>query len=424
MKYLEFLKNKESTNSIIGFQAKDLNQNLFDFQKHIVTSAVKKGRYAIFADCGLGKTLMQLEISKQCALKTKRPSLILSPLAVVEQTKKEGLKFNIECDKNNIDVFNYEQLKNIDVKKYGCVCLDESSILKNFQGKTKTQLIDSFYNTPFRFCFTATPSPNDTMELGNHAEFLGQMKYKNMLSMYFINDMDSVQKWRLKGHAENPFWKWVSSWSVCLTNPNEMGFFEQDYTLPNLNFIDHKLDSEKIDNGLLFNHLSVSSTNHNRELKRTFDLRMEKTVHIANSHDRPTIVWCKHNDESTFCSKNIIGAREVTGSMSDRLKTSLLLGFADGDFRVLVTKPKIGQYGLNYQHCGDQIFPSPDFSFEGLYQSIRRSYRFGRKDDVNINLITTDTMQNVVEAIRRKQEQFKTMQRKLSKYGANIPVVS
>ena len=421
MNYNEFLKTKTKSVDDIGFEVEYLNKNLFDFQKHIVKKALRKGRFAVFADCGLGKTLMQLEIAYRCSLETKKPSLILAPLAVVEQTIEEGVKFGIKSgyvnSGNNIHITNYQQLKNVNVKDYGCICLDESSILKNFQGKTKKELIDAFKNTKYRFCFTATPSPNDNMELGNHSEFLGQMKFKNMLSMYFINDMQTVQKWRLKGHAEDIFWAWVGSWSICVTNPADFGFNQANFVLPKLNLNDVKLSSRKLDNGLLFNDLSVNSTNHNQELRRTFDLRMNKTLKIANKTDEPVIVWVKHNEESTFLAKNIEGAKEVTGSMKDDQKKKLLLGFAKGEFRVLVTKPKIAQYGLNYQHCHIQVFPSLDFSFESTYQAIRRSYRFGQEKEVDIYLISTDTMSNVIESINRKQEQFAEMQLKLKNYA-------
>lgn len=418
MNYTEFLKTKANTTEKIGFVPINLNKNLFPFQKKIVLQALEVGRYAIFADCGLGKTLMQLEIAHQCSVKTGKPSLILAPLAVVEQTVREGVKFGINCGKGtNIDIFNYEQISNVDINKYGCVCLDESSILKSFQGKTRNLLIKSFSKTKYRFCFTATPSPNDNMELGNHSEFLGQMAYKNMLSMYFINDMDTVQKWRLKGHAENEFWKWISTWACCITKPSDLGFKDDNYCLPKLNLINHKLESDKLNNGLLFNHLSVSSTNHNAELKRTFDIRMTKTLLLAQKTKDPVIIWVKHNEESGYLSKLIPDSQEVTGSMKPSEKKKHLLGFADGDFRVLITKPKIAQYGLNYQHCNMQIFPSLDFSFEGTYQAIRRSYRFGQKKEVNIHLITTDTMGNVVESINRKQEQFAEMRQKLTSYA-------
>jgi len=416
MNYLDFLQNKTIKTQDIGFTPSNLNKNLFDFQKKVVTTALKKGRYASFLDCGMGKTIIQLEIASQTAKHTKKPSLILAPLAVVGQTYQEAEKFGYKTD--DIYITNYEQLKNIDLSKYGSIGLDESSILKNFQGKTRNEIIKASKIIPYRFAYTATPSPNDIMEMGNHSEFLGQMKYKNMLSMFFVNDMDTVQKWRLKGHAENAFWKWVSSWSVCATKPGDIGYHMEGYVLPKLNLIDHKLKSKKIDNGLLFNHLAVSSTNHNQELRRTFDLRMKKALDLSNSTNDPVIVWVKHNEESSYCAKHIKGAKEVTGSMSDQKKKDLLLGFANGDYRVLVTKPKIAQYGLNYQHCNTQVFPSLDFSFEGTYQAIRRSYRFGQKKEVNIHLITTDTMQNVVESINRKQKQFKQMQEKLSKHAA------
>ena len=235
--------------------------------------------------------------------------------------------------------------------------------------------------------------------------------------MYFINDMQTVQKWRVKGHAEDLFWEWVGSWSICVTNPADIGFTQENFCLPKLNLIEEKLSSAKLDNGLLFNELTVSSTNHNQELKRTFELRMSKTLHLANSTNDAVIVWCKHNEESKYLSQNITGAKEVTGSMKDEQKKKLLLGFAKGDFRVLVTKPKIAQYGLNYQHCHIQLFPSLDFSFEGTYQAIRRSYRFGQKKEVDIHLISTDTMANVINAINRKQLQFAEMQEKLKNYA-------
>lgn len=342
MEYNQFLLSKTKKIGDVGFVPTNLNKNLFDFQKHIVKKALKKGRYAVFADCGLGKTLMQLEIAHQCNLETNKPSLILAPLAVVDQTIEEGIKFGIETyyagNNDNIQIINYQQLKNLNSEDYGCICLDESSILKNFQGKTKKELIDAFQNTEYRFCFTATPSPNDTMELGNHSEFLGQMKFKNMLSMYFINDMQTVQKWRVKGHAENLFWEWVGSWSICVTNPADIGYPQKGFILPKLNLISKKLSSKKLDNGMLFNELSVSSTNHNQELKRTFDLRMSEALEIANSTDTPVIVWVKHNEESKYLAKNITGAREVTGSMKDDQKKNLLLGFAKGEFRELIQK--------------------------------------------------------------------------------------
>lgn len=419
MSYLEFLQKKTPDINKLGFEPKDLNTNLFDFQKKVVTDAIVNGRYASFLDCGLGKTICQLEIAEQYRKHTNKPSLILAPLVVTQQTINEGQKFGIDIGYNNsnIEITNYEQIGNLDLSKYGSVGIDESSILKNFQGKTKKMLIDSFKNTPYRFAFTATPSPNDLMELGNHSEFLGQMKFKNMLSMYFINDMQTVQKWRLKGHAESLFWKWISTWSVCATNPIDLGFNTDGYILPKLNLVEHSLKSSKLNNGLLFNHLSVSSTNHNQELKRTFDVRMKKAIELSEGSE-PVIVWVKHNEESSYLSKQIKGAKEVTGSMTPEKKKELLLGFAKGDFRVLVTKPKIAQYGLNYQHCNVQVFPSLDFSFEGTYQAIRRSYRFGQKREVTIHLIKTDTMQNVISAINRKQEQFKLMQTKLKEYAA------
>lgn len=414
--YLDFLQTKQKTHILSGFDVdeKQLNANMFDFQKFIVKRALKAGKYAIFADCGLGKTLMQLEWANQVCKQTKSKVLILAPLAVVGQTIQEGLKFGI--DMTNIDVQNYEQLDNIDCSIYSGVVLDESSILKNFEGATKKQIIDSFIITPYKLACTATPSPNDPMELGNHSEFLDVMSRNEMLAMYFVHDGGETAKWRLKGHAVKMFYQFVGSWAIMLNKPMDIGFEMIGYDLPKLNLLENQIKTPKRDNGSLFNDATISATNFNQELRLTKIERLDEVVKIVNEKpDQNFIIWIKQNEEGEMLKKLLPDAVEVKGSDSNEWKKDKLLGFANNEFRILITKTKIASFGMNYQNCRNQIFASLDFSFEGLYQAIRRSYRFGQKNEVNIYLITTDTMANVKKAIDTKQKQFEIMQDEMAK---------
>ena len=422
MEYEEFLQRKLKTKVESGFivSESELNGNLFDFQKFIVLRALKAGKYAIFADCGLGKTLMQLEWANRVSTYTRKPVLILAPLAVSGQTIKEGEKFGIAVRKydggnSGIQITNYEQLENIDCSLFSGVVLDESSILKNFEGATKKLIIDSFANTPYKLACTATPSPNDPMEMGNHSEFLNIMSRNQMLAMYFVHDGGETAKWRLKGHAQDSFYRFIGSWAVMLNNPCDIGFPMDGYGLPSLNIIEQNIQTGERDNGLLFNDTAISATNFNSELRQTKEQRLQKVIEIVNSKPNENfIVWIKHNDEGEILKKAIADSREVSGSDTNEYKENTLLGFANNEFRVLITKTKIASFGMNYQNCHNQIFASLDFSFEGLYQAIRRSYRFGQKNEVNIYLITTDTMVNVKQSINRKQSQFEIMQNKMS----------
>jgi DNA modification methylase len=424
MKYEEFLKSKIKSIQDAGFEIdkESLNKHLFPFQRFIVHKALKAGRYAIFADCGLGKTLMQLEWANQVAKNTSKPVLILAPLAVSGQTIQEGAKFGIEIQKlgkdyssQGIYITNYEQIENIECTEFSGVVLDESSILKNYEGKTKELIIDRFSKTPYKLACTATPSPNDPMEIGNHSEFINVMGRNEMLSMYFVHDGGNTSKWRLKGHAESEFYKWVSSWSIMLSNPNDIGYNMIGYNLPPLNLCERTIETDKRNNGQLFNDTAISATNFNAELRITKIQRMDEVASIVNNSEENFIIWIKQNEEGELLRSLIPDAVEVKGNDNPELKESRLLGFARGEFRVLVTKTKIAQFGLNYQNCRNQIFASLDFSFEGLYQAIRRSYRFGQKNEVNIYIITTDTMLNVVESINRKQKQFEQMQQQMTK---------
>ena len=296
MEYLDFLKTKQVKIQKSGFNVedKDLNPILFDFQKYCVKKALSAGKYALFEDCGLGKTLQQLEWAKHVSEHTNKPVLILAPLGVIHQTIKEGAKFGYNVSEISLTVFdqdlkagiyitNYDNLENIDAYLFGGVVLDESSILKNFNGKTKQQLVDDFNETPYKLCCTATPSPNDTMELCNHAEFLNVMTRNEMLAMYFVHDGGNTSSWRLKGHAERSFWDFVSTWAVMLTSPSDIGFDGSKYILPNLNIEEVFIETEKRDNGMLFNDIAVSATTFHKELKATQKERMEKVAELVNN---------------------------------------------------------------------------------------------------------------------------------------------
>ena len=426
MEYKEFLQKKHKTHILSGFDIdeKQLNDLMFPFQKFIVKRALKAGKYAVFADCGLGKTLMQLEWASQVVKQTGDSVLILAPLAVTGQTIKEGDKFGIpiyrySTDANNmagIYIINYEQLENIDTSVFSGIVLDESSILKNFEGETKKHIIDSFKNTPYKLACTATPSPNDPMELGNHSEFLDVMSRNEMLAMYFVHDGGETAKWRLKGHAIKSFYQFVGTWAIMLNKPQDIGFTMDGYNLPSLNLIERQIITSKRDNGSLFNDTAISATNFNSELRLTKKERLDEVVRIVNSKPNENfIIWIKQNEEGEMLKKLLPDAIEVKGSDTNEWKEKKLLGFANNEFKILITKTKIASFGMNYQNCRNQIFASLDFSFEGLYQAIRRSYRFGQKEEVNIYLITTDTMANVNHSINRKQKQFEIMQDEMSK---------
>jgi len=424
-----FLEKKQKTHIKSGFDISTdlLNTGLFEFQKFIVKRALHCGKYAIFADCGLGKTFMQIEWARLVSEHTDKPVLILAPLAVSGQTISEGDKFGIpvmkyypemntmESTPNGIYITNYEQLANVNIDDFSGIVLDESSILKNFEGQIKKDILEAFANTPYKLACTATPSPNDPMELGNHSEFLDVMSRNEMLAMYFVHDGGETAKWRLKGHSIKSFYQFVGQWSIMLNKPSDIGFDDSGYDLPGLNLIEKQIKTAKRDNGKLFNDTVISATNFNQELRLTKVERLDQVADIVNNSTENFIIWIKQNEEGEMLRKLIPEAIEVKGSDSPEYKEKMLLGFGKDEFRVLITKTKIAQFGMNYQNCHNQVFASLDFSFEGLYQAMRRSYRFGQNFPVNIYLITTDTMQNVKDAIDEKQIQFKIMQDEMSK---------
>ena len=426
-KYISFLKTKKIRKIQSGFSVdeKELNPELFGFQRFCVKIALKAGKFALFEDCGLGKTIQQLEWAQQVINNCNVSVIILAPLSVIGQTIKEGIKFGYSVNEINtmddydnnvakIYITNYDNLDNIDTSFFHGVILDESSILKNFSGKTKAELIERFKNTPYKLACTATPSPNDTTEICNHAEFLDVMSRNEMLAMYFVHDGGSTSEWRLKGHAEQSFWDFISTWAVMLNKPSDIGYDDNGYNLPPLNIIEEMVITPKRNNGMLFNESSVSATDYHNELRATYQLRLDRVADIVSKSKENFIIWIGHDEEGKYLRSLLPEAIEVKGSDSKEYKKEKLLGFGRGEFRILITKLKIAQFGLNYQNCHNQIYASLDFSFEATYQGIRRSYRFGQKDAVNIYLVTTDTMSNVKDSFEKKQSLFKSMQKAMT----------
>jgi hypothetical protein len=419
MDYQQFLKTKEKSHISSGFDIEEnkLNSNLFDFQKFTVKTALKKGRFAIFADCGLGKTLMQLSWAKEVYNYTNKKVLILAPLAVVEQTKLEAKKFNIDLD--SFDITNYEQLKNIDTSIYSGVVLDESSILKGRDGKLSRFIIDSFKTTPYKLACTATPSPNDHMELGQHSEFLGVMPYLEMLAMYFVHDGGETSKWRLRKHAKDDFWKFVMTWAIAIDNPKTLGFNHDGYDLPEIEYIEHIIPVENNTN-TLFGDVAVSATELNKDLRRSLDKRIHKTNDIINSNpDEQFIVWGLQNAETDALNKLIDESINVQGSDKPEVKAKNLNGFAREEFKRLITKTSIASFGMNYQQCHNMIFCSYDFKFEQFYQAVRRCYRFGQKSKVKVHLLVPESQKNVRKSILEKEKKHFEMIREMSNYSAN-----
>jgi len=368
---------------------------------------------------------MQLEWAHQVSIFINKPVLILCPLAVAGQTIKEGAKFNIHIEKfksnttkfKGIYITNYEQLSNIDCSIFGGIVLDESSILKNYNGKTKQLIIDTFKNTPFKLACTASPSPNDDLELGNHSEFLNVMPSQDMRSIFFTTEKSRKDgnKYRLKKHGIKEFFKWVNSWAVMISKPSDLGFEDDRYNLPALNMIERSVDVEMTDfeNGLLFKNTSVSAITFNRELKDKVEKRMQEVAKIVNE-EKPNetfLIWINIDLEGSLLRKLIPEAVEVSGSDKTDIKEKNLLEFANNEFRVLITKKKIAQFGLNFQYVKNpnMIFASLDFSFEGTYQAMRRMYRFGQTNEVNVYLITIATMENVKKSIEEKERKFYRM---------------
>ena len=418
MNYQEFLKQKEFTLQNFGFDVEDesLNPMLFDFQKAIVKWALKRGKSAIFADCGLGKTPMQLEWANQICKFRKGKVLILAPLAVSHQTKQEGVKFGIEVNiiekqedvKAGINITNYEKIHKFDVSIFDGVVLDESSILKSFTGKTKNALIDLFQCTDFKLACSATPAPNDYMELGNHCEFLNVMSRNEMLSMFFINDASHTGDWRLKGHAADEFWRFIGTWAVMLQNPSDIGFSGDNFKLPELN-TNVVLLEDKTERETLFSIPVEGLTEMRKSKKQTLEERCKKSAELANNSKEQWLIWCELNDESATLKAIIPDSVEVTGSDTDEHKEKAMLGFVKGEVRVLISKQKICGFGMNFQNCHNMIFCGLGYSYEGYYQATRRCWRYGQKNNVDVYVVLSEKEVSALESVQKKESDHKKM---------------
>lgn len=429
MKYSDFLKAKESKFEAVGFEVdrKNLNKNLFEYQKDVLEWALKKGRSALFEDCGLGKTIQQLEWANKVVENTGGKVLILTPLAVAKQTVREGNKFGIEVTlcrsqqdvKEGINITNYEMLHKFDAEEFTGVVLDESSILKSFSGKMRNEIIENFKNTPYRLACTATPAPNDYMELGNHAEFLGVMSRTEMLAMYFIHDGGDTSKWRLKGHADDKFWEWVSSWAVVITNPSDLGYEDKKFVLPELKIHEITVNSTENEHSLI--PLVANTMSERREARKSsLGNRVKKAAELVNNSNEQWLVWCDFNYESEELSKTINEAVEVSGSDKPEHKENAMMDFADGKIKALVTKPSIAGFGMNWQNCSNMIFCGLSDSFEQFYQAVRRCWRFGQTKEVNVYVIIGVKEIATINNIKRKKKDNKKMQKKMIKYTKDI----
>lgn len=414
--YDDFISRKAVTGirtDSIQVDADDLNPKLYQFQRDIVRWALAKGRAAAFTDCGTGKTAIQLAWSDEIVKHRGGMVLILAPLAVAAQTVAEGRKFGVKvtlCESKDdlspgVNITNYEKLSKFDGADFEGVVLDESSILKSFDGKERNQIIDRFSTTPFRLACTATPAPNDYMELGNHAEFLGVMSYNEMLAMFFVHDGGQTSKWRLKGHAEDVFWQWMGSWAVVMESPRDLGYEVDGYDLPELRIHEIIADSAEP------TQESMTLTQRRQARRDTLELRCQAAADLANSSDEQWLIWCDLNDESSLLHSLIHQSVEVRGSDRNEDKTSRMLGFSDGVNRCLVTKPSIAGFGMNWQNCGKEIFVGLSDSYEQYYQALRRCWRFGRKDPVDVYIVISSKEGTVMDNIARKDADNRRMRR-------------
>jgi len=416
MSYADFLASKTIVDPDTGLDdIPSLPQSLKPFQADIVRWALKRGRAAIFAGTGLGKSFMEMVWSDAIARHTEKPSLILTPLAVAAQFVTEGAKWGLPVNHAHkqagiapgINVSNYDKLEHFDLTKFGAIVLDESSILKSYDGSTRTMLIDRCKRVPFRLAASATPAPNDFMELGNHAEFLGVMSYTDMLATFFMHDSGETQAWRLRGHAEKPFWRWMCSWAVTLRKPSDLGYEDKGYDLPPLNQIEHLVGvpyAPSNESGLLFPLEAQSLSERLGARRGSIGERVAKAAEITPT-DRPFVWWCHLNSEADALRSAIPDAVEVRGSDPEAMKEKKLADFAAGKIRVLITKPSICGFGVNWQHCADTGFVGLSDSFEQVYQAVRRFWRFGQTKPVNAHFIAAETEGAVVANIRRKEQQ-------------------
>lgn len=429
--YQKFLESKIVKQQASGFEIEEskLNKHLFDWQRKIVAWALRLGRAALWESCGLGKSVQQLSWASEVYKHTGKPVLILTPLAVASQTAREAAKFGIDgvrvardqSEVSPITITNYQKLDHFDPSAFVGVVLDESSILKSFMGTTKQQLVNSFANTPYRLACTATPAPNDHMELGNHAEFLGIMPSNEMLSRWFINDPANVGKYRLKGHATDDFWKWICSWACCIDSPADLGYDSTGFDLPPLNFIENcvHVDITSDSGSSLFRGEILNATTLHQEMKRTSADRAEAVAALIDRSPKdpgsPWLIWCNTDYEADDLKANIPNAVEVRGSHKDSYKEKVFEQFANNEIEILITKPSIAGFGLNWQNCHRMAFVGLSYSFEALYQALRRSWRFGQTKPVEAHVFFASTEGEILTTIKRKQADHIAMQSNMAK---------
>jgi superfamily II DNA or RNA helicase len=423
-RYREFIASKGTAAQSYGFQPQG-QWDLFPHQQATLQFACEKGRSAAFLDTGLGKSRVEAAAAAEFAAASGRPSLILTPLAVARQMVREcaaiGIEARIVREQSDVgpgvNIANYERLPKLDPSVFGGVVLDESSILKAFTGPTKRMLCEAFSETPYRLAATATPAPNDHMEIGQHAEFLGVMPGPEMLSRWFISDQTTMGGYRLKGHAQESFWRWVASWARAATLPSDLGGDDDGFILPPLNYELHTISADitqEVPEGLLFRIPDGSATTIHREKRLTMEDRVAKAAAIANAETGPVIVWCETNDESSALAASIHDAIEVYGSMSLDEKVAALDAFTFGERRVIVSKPKLAGLGLNWQHANTVIFASVSHSYEQHYQAVRRAWRFGQAKPVTCHVIISDTETSIWNNVQRKAADHLRMKRAMA----------
>lgn len=422
LSYAEFVASKRKRHGEFGIDAQDIHPSLFDFQSAIVRWALKKGRACVFAGTGLGKTRMQCEIMRHVPGKR----LLVAPLAVAEQTITEardlsGMRIqrvhhgdDVRAD--GVYIVNYDRLHHVEGIPFDAVGLDESSIIKSHDGAYRQYIQERFSKTPYRFAFTATPSPNDYMELATHAEFMGAMTRNEMLATYFMHDGGDTSQWRLKRHARADFWEWVSSWAVVLNHPSDLGYHQDGYNLPELRIHDHIVEVESTIGGGLFGDASVSATKLHKVLKDSAEDRVDVVRQLVEADPRDWLIWVNTDHEQNLIEKAIPGIASVRGSDSEKDKTDRLLGFATGVHHSLVTKPKIAGFGMNWQRCHKMAFCGVTYSFEQMYQAIRRCWRFGQTSPVDVHVVTCNAQETVKAALESKRQAFMTMAQEMGRY--------
>lgn len=424
MSYQQFLWSKTHAGAEQGFAPIFMPEGLYPFQEAMVDWSLRIGRCALFEDCGLGKTVQEAAWAENIVRHTNGKVLLLTPLAVSQQTIREGEKFGIECRRSmdgtahpGITVTNYERLHLFDPSDFVGVVCDESSILKNFNGARRTEITTFLRKIPYRLIATATAAPNDYIELGTSSEALGYLGHMDMLNRFFKNDQNNsatgrmrgeVIKWRFKGHAERQFWRWVTSWARAIRKPSDIGFDDEAFILPPLIEKEHLVEAETLPDGMLFALPAVGMKEQREERKRTIRERCERVASLVSDTGKPALVWCHLNDEGRLLRDSIPGAVEIAGSDRDEVKEERLLAFADGDIRVLVTKPKIGAWGLNFQHCSHVTF-FPSHSYEQYYQSVRRCWRFGQRNPVTVDIVCTEGERAIMTNLQRKSDAAKRM---------------